>query len=341
MSRLIKLLRLFFKFLLLFLAYLDKLTASRENFVLDSKIRQVKKSSKFLIYAHWSKSMNPSSGESTLLKEFSNQNIETVVVLNLDPGINIRLVLQKWSVLADHVIIRRNKGRDLSAYRTGWQFIRKYQPSEVYYLNNSVAWLPSKIPSFVNTVISTPSEILGITDSELPIKHIQSYGLFSKGAGVVLLGERLDRIKNFRMKTSTIAFGEVRLFYRAGTDSLNKTVLYNYQDLAKEAFNHNFKLEDILYKKLPTIKRLDTIAYSVKRGIPLNPSHFFWLEMYTLGFPGVKKELFRKNPSFIDDLFQAESYFTKVDQKEFASYGFRAEIQPKSIFLIIRKFLKI
>jgi hypothetical protein len=36
-------------------------------------------------------------------------------------------------------------------------------------------------------------------------------------------------------------------------------------------------------------------------GIPLNPSHDYWLELLESGFPGIKVDLVRSNPSDIPD----------------------------------------
>jgi hypothetical protein len=49
------------------------------------------------------------------------------------------------------------------------------------------------------------------------------------------------------------------------------------------------------------IKRLLRNRSFLHAGIPQNPSHDYWLEMFESGFPGIKVDLVRNNPSDILD----------------------------------------
>ena len=50
-----------------------------------------------------------------------------------------------------------------------------------------------------------------------------------------------------------------------------------------------------------TIKRLKRNQRFAFDGIPVNPSHSFWLENLEAGFPGIEVDLIKNNPSGIED----------------------------------------
>lgn len=320
---------------------LDWKTATKNNHVLKADFNNTERDDKFLVYVHWSQSMKPFPGEVVLLKAFREKKINPIIVLNTDKGLDKDSVFNEWKDLSNNIIVRENKGRDLAGYRTGWDFVRKINPSEVYYLNNSIAWLPSKITSFVNDITSRDEEILGITDCEIPTRHIQTYGFASKGKGVAELGFCISKIRNSRTKAAAIYFGEIRLLKPILTIRKFPAVMYPYKNLLNETLEQNFTLEEIFYKKQATLKRINLIFTAARNGTALNPSHFFWLELYKLGFCGVKKDLFKKNPSSIDDLFLAHLYLSELDAKEFDLHRFENEKYSKSLIVKARKILNI
>lgn len=335
-----KLVIIFWQIVILCVAFLDWKTANKKNYLITGPEISREPNSKYLIYVHWSKDLKPFPGELKLLNEFKSKGIEPVIVLNLDSNHVSTSVMEAWGSVSEIILCRKNRGRDLGGYRCGWESIRHTNPCEVYYLNNSIVWLPSKTTSFVKSITEKTGELIGITDSEIPTRHIQSYGIATKNLGVEKFGVCVSHLKNFRTKQAAITFGEVRLLDHYMDFLKDTSVLYPYEELLQRSLHHRMTIEDILYNKLPTLQRVDTILQASKNGTPLNPSHFFWLELYETGFCGVKKDLFKKNPSRINDLVLAFDYLHRDDWDELSLYGFKPEKAIKNIYLRTRKYLR-
>jgi hypothetical protein len=62
--------------------------------------------------------------------------------------------------------------------------------------------------------------------------------------------------------------------------------------------------DDKKIASIATLKRLQQNQDFALAGLPVNPSHSFWLEMLESGFPGIKIDLIRKNPSNIPDYLE-------------------------------------
>jgi 16S rRNA G527 N7-methylase RsmG len=62
--------------------------------------------------------------------------------------------------------------------------------------------------------------------------------------------------------------------------------------------------KDTNITSIATLKRLQQNQDFAFAGLPVNPSHSFWLEMLENGFPGIKIDLIRKNPSNVQDYIE-------------------------------------
>ena len=135
-----------------------------------------------------------------------------------------------------------------------------------------------------------------LTDSYQPFFHFQSYFMCLKGKTAILQGKNwLETIRNWKCKTAAIEFGELRnaKFFK---DSAH--ALYPYSELIKLVELHHQKPELNKFTK----ERLDFCLKNVLDGIPLNPTHHYYFELLQLGFPGIKRDLVKHNPSGIPDL---------------------------------------
>ena len=311
-----KLLKLIFMSMVIFLAKLDWLT-SRKNDAIISGNNVNLNLVNVLIYVHWSKDLKPTSGEIELLKQSANAGLQNILVLNLDSKSISEQSLDEWQGLYSEIILRKNVGRDLAAYRSATRILEISKVQSIYFFNNSVFWLPSKMKIFFQHFISWDEEIFSATVSYQPVKHMQSFALGAKGKGVQIILDEIKKIRNTRSKRATISFGEIRLSRNLTKAKIKYSNGYfQYSDLIKEALNKTNLLSQSKSAINPaTEERLNMIRGAVSNGKPLNPTHHTWLELYNLGFPGLKKDLLGKNKSRIPDLVNYEQYLENVDTK--------------------------
>ena len=312
----IEFLKLIFNSVIIFLAKLDWLTSRKNDAIISGDIVNLNLVN-VLVYVHWSKDLKPTSGEIELLKQSANAGLQNILVLNLDSKSISEQSLNEWQGLYNEIILRKNVGRDLAGYRSATRILDISKLQSIYFFNNSVIWLPSKMRNFFQHFISWDQEIYSATVSYQPVKHMQSFALGAKGKGIPIILEEIKKIRNTRSKRATISFGEIRV-----SRNLTKAKIrfsngyFQYSDLIKEALNQTNLLSQPKSVINPAIEaRLNMIRGAVANGTPLNPTHHTWFELYNLGFPGLKKDLLGKNKSRIPDLVIYEKYFEKVDTK--------------------------
>ena len=309
-------LKLIYRSVVIFLAKLDWLTSGKNDAIITGDIVNLKLVD-VLIYVHWSKDLKPTSGEIELLKQSAKAGLQNILVLNLDSKSISEQSLHEWKGLYTEIILRKNVGRDLAAYRSATSILDVSKVKSIYFFNNSVIWLPSKMRKFLQQFISWDQEIYSATVSYQPVRHMQSFALGAKGRGVPILLEEIKKIRNTRSKRATISFGEIRVSRNLTKAKIRfSNGFFQYSDLIKEALNKTSLLSQPKSVINPAIEaRLNMIRGAVVNGTPLNPTHHTWLELYNLGFPGLKKDLLGKNKTRIPDLTTYEQYLQKVDSK--------------------------
>lgn len=278
------------------------------------------------VYVHWSKDLTPTVGEINLLKQTKSQGLQNLIVLNVDSLEVARKSERAWGELTENLILRKNRGRDLAAYRAAISLLNPSQVTRIFFFNNSVFWLPLKMKDFVKKFINIDEEIYSATISYQPIKHMQSFAIAAKRQGVEKLLDEIFKIRNTRSKRATIAFGEIRISRNLTRRGINfSNGCYEYSSLIKQALTHTNLLSQPKKVINPAIdSRLVTIREAIANGVPLNPTHHTWFELYNLGFPGIKRDLLSKNPSRIPDLMIINEYFEETDKKliNFETVGF-------------------
>ena len=292
----------------------DWLTSSRRDGVHSHKISSNKVDELF-VYVHWSHDLIPTAGEIELLQQTKKLGINILIVFNVDNFEKAQVGLLNWDGLYDSFIVRKNNGRDLAAYRVAAKLIDSSKLKSIYFFNNSILWLPVKIKSFIEKFTDVDEKIYSATVSYHPIKHMQSFAIAAKGEGIPRLLYEITKLRNTRLKITTVTFGEIRISKKLTKHGVQfSNGLYQYSHLIKQALNKTVLLSQPAKIVNPSIEfRLDSIRSAIANGIPLNPTHHTWLELYNLGFPGLKKDLVSKNKSRIPDLVVYERYLHKKD----------------------------
>lgn len=307
------------------LAKFDWLTASKHDAIISKKIKDNELLDVF-IYVHWSKELKPSPGEVELLTQASNAGLQNLLVLNADSILKANQAVPEWDGLCSGVIIRKNIGRDLAGYRAAIRILDESKVKRVFFFNNSIIWLPSRMKNFIEKFISINEDIYSATVSYQPTKHMQSFAMAAKNQGIPIFLDQMNQIRNTRSKRATISFGEIGISRNLTKLGVNfSSGLFSYSGLIMEALNRtNFLSQPTRIINRGIEARLEIIRGAVANGTPLNPTHHTWFELYTLGFPGLKKDLFTKNKSRIPDLVVLEEYFDELDKSmiDFEKIGF-------------------
>jgi hypothetical protein len=198
----------------------------------------------------------------------------------------------------DFLIMRTNFGYDFGSYATGLQCIKNFQ-----YLDSLLFVNDSSVGPFGSAnIIEDKADFWSNTDSYQIKYHYQSYLFgfkisevsipaiveFFFGRGDIYTNEKDKVICNFELAMYDF-------FYSKG---LSCKAIYSEKEL-KNAFlkriNSYFRSPELISK----IK-----YYIVVMLIDANPTHHLWLELFTSGYPFLKKELVRDNPTNYPSLNQ-------------------------------------
>lgn len=202
----------------------------------------------------------------SLVDYFDIHFVTTAEELHQDPS-----ALAKLQQYCCSVTVRKNEGYDFGSWKYGisnnYNELCQYQG--VLLANDSLYGPLFELTDFIDFVQASPSDVIGLTDSQEFAYHLQSFFLFFKPnvvsspvfrdfwESVIIQGDKWDIIKKYEIGLS-------QRLLRAG----------------------NFKLE----------------AYCDMSGYPnVNHTHSHWRELISdKGFPFLKIELVKKNPCAID-----------------------------------------
>lgn len=297
------------KFIFIYpLTLLDHLSANRKSQVISVVgQQQLKNELPIVIYVHYSSQNIVSEREKQTLLALQNIGFQTCLVMNVNKkGPTIGYSLEKNRQFFDVLCLRKNFGYDLGAYRDILEFLKsqtKLQCKQVYFMNNSVIWFPEMIKTYFEELRVLEADVVAASVSKQYVGHIQTY-LFGAGteSGILAIQDWLFSIKNWRLKRTIVARGELGTNgiltsdLRVATfpsDSLVKVSALKKLTDKSSAIENRASLET-----LQRLQRNQEFAFS---GIPVNPSHSSWLENLEAGFPGIKIDLIKNNPTGIQD----------------------------------------
>jgi len=299
-----------------------------------------------LFYIHYSKNDILLDHEIKTIERIRNLGIQICLIVNSnDP--KVFLVSEKVSKYlndVDTLVVRKNVGHDLGAYRDGYKLYEKKKSvayAGFFFMNNSVIWFPDKISTYFQAILDSKSDIVAGSISSQYHPHLQTFLFGSQTKiGIQNLELWLSRIKNWRFKRTIISFGELKtnIFFHEGITVQSFPSIIQLTSLGLQKI-HESSSSTRLNRR--TIKRLVRNRKFNMAGLPVNPSHDYWLEMVELGFPGIKFDLVAKNPSDVSDYeLIIESLMTHgLTYEEFA--GMLLANKPKSLVFRLRNIFKI
>ena len=221
--------------------------------------------------------------------------------------------------LCDGIIVRRNIGYDFGAMREGVEYLALPRPDTemVLLVNDSVYGPLQPLGPVLQRIDFAAADIWGLTESWQTQFHLQS---FFMAFGRPALTSRAwpefwGQVRPVSSKWWVILHYEVGLtqhFLRVG---LRARALWPYRELVQELPALEFPapaeggdvdrdgfprlMDPIARGRIAHLRHLRG-ALSVQ--VPLNPTSDFWRILLRSGFPFIKRELLRKNPTGVGDL---------------------------------------
>jgi hypothetical protein len=220
--------------------------------------------------------------------------------------------------LAAGVIVRRNVGYDFAALREAIERVGlpRADTEMVLLVNDSIYGPLQPLGPLIERIDFAHADLWGMTESWQTRYHLQSYFLAFGRAALTspAWAEFWGGVRPVSSKWWVILHYELGLterFLRAG---LTSAVLWRYQDLLRQVTIPDVPLatprgdgdDDTPSLLDPLAKarlvRARYIRSAVSMGLPLNPTTDLWRQLLEAGFPFLKRELLRLNPTGVNDL---------------------------------------
>lgn len=200
------------------------------------------------------------------------------------------------------IIWRKNFGYDFGAYKEGIASIGDLNDVDRLLLMNDSIYGPFQpLSEILASIDPSKTDMWGITDSWEFHYHIQSYFLvfFSAALKSEAFRSFWQLFPYINDKNWIIHNGEIRLTQVITKEKLRTAVLCPYWSVADRIAA---KLQAAQSETLAPIHRafVENLHSSIIRGVPLNPTHFFWDTLITeFKCPFIKRELILSNPAGI------------------------------------------
>ncbi|MCW3473312.1 rhamnan synthesis F family protein [Rhodovastum sp. RN2-1] len=210
------------------------------------------------------------------------------------------------------IVVRRNIGYDFGAMREGLECLGLPRAdTEMVILANDSIYGPLKpLTEMVQKIDFNVADFWGATESWQTRYHLQSFFL---AAGRQTLTSKAWRqfwedVRPVRSKVWVVNQYEVGLTQKMVRAGLRCAPIWPYCDLVKDV--DAYALMDIPKdrpeSKEPMITMRGIHAHRIRHSAatqkPLNPTSDLWRQLLRAGFPFIKRELLRDNPSQVADI---------------------------------------
>jgi len=217
------------------------------------------------------------------------------------------------------VIVRRNVGYDFGAMREAIERAGLPRPDTqmVLLVNDSVYGPLQPLEPILQRIDFDRADLWGLTESWQTRYHLQSY-FVAFGRAALTSPAWLAFWRSVRPVSSkwwVILHYEVGLTQRFLRIGLRARAVWRYQDLVREVSapdqprvlegeetdddGYPIMLDARLRGRLAQARH---IRAAVTASLPLNPTSDFWRQLLQSGFPFVKRELLRFNPTTVGDV---------------------------------------
>lgn len=217
-------------------------------------------------------------------------------------------------------LVRENSSYDFGAWADALDKIPElWAAKRLIFTNDSLLVIPSLLGNLIKRLKSNSGDVVALTECSLPRQHFQTFFfMFQKNA---LKSERIKgffrEIKDFQDKKSVIDLYEIGL----------SSLLFDLEDCELEIiFNRQNMFPNIMDSAVSN----------------LNPTHYFWDRLLDRGFPFVKMELLRDNPTrqSRNSLYRMLSMY-KMDVKKVIEFSRLSRLGRKRRNIILRTLKEI
>jgi hypothetical protein len=242
------------------------------------------------------------------IRELHGNGFSVVFITN--SGRLLKDSLTKLQSFCRAVIIRRNVGYDFGAIREVLELLElpRLETEQLLIANDSVYGPLLPIADMIGRVDFDKADLWGTTESWQYRYHLQSYFLLA-GRRVLTSPAWREFWRNVRQVSSkqwVIARYEVGLTQNLLKAGLRCQPLWRYHELLSQTTDMatvgevNQTIPDPLEQM--RIKARQRIRTAAAGGVPLNPTCELWRQLLLAGFPFLKVELLRKNPTEVPDI---------------------------------------
>jgi len=240
------------------------------------------------------------------------------------------------------VIVRRNIGYDFGAWRDAIDFLElpRAGTEEIILANDSVFGPLVPLGDTLRRLNYAQADIWGLTESWQRRYHLQSF--FLAFGPTVLRAEAFKKfwksVRPVPMKSFVVHAYEVGVTQAMMKGGLRCAALWSYESLTKLV--NRDELERLILAEENDAGKADPIQTNrkiqalrirdgVARRVALNPTSDLWRQLLLSGFPFIKRELLRDNPTQVEDV----SDWAEVVRDVLAG-------DPEPILLDLRTMLK-
>jgi len=222
--------------------------------------------------------------------------------------------LQAVQAVCAAVIIRRNVGYDFGAWRDALFELGLPRPNteEVILANDSVFGPLLPLGDVLRRLDYTKADVWGLTESWQERYHLQSFFLaFGKAAlEAEAFGKFWRRVRPVPLKTYIVQTYEIGVTQAMLKGGLRCDALWRYETLIKlvdraeldrliQQDGESTEKDPINQTRKSQVLRIrDAVAH--RRA--LNPTSDLWRQLLLTGFPFIKRELLRLNPTHVEDV---------------------------------------
>lgn len=268
---------------------------------------------KIVLFLHWDSAGKVREALFHYIGELAETGRSVVFITNsgcLDPVAETRL-----AALCAGIMVRRNIGYDFGGWRDAIETLDlpRADTQEIIIANDSVFGPVRPLAPLLDCFDYETADVWGLTDSWQSRYHLQSY--------FVGFGPRAIRAQAFRdfwrrvipapSKSYVIGTYEVGLTQAMLRAGLRAEALWRYEDMIRQIDREGLvpyldsgsaggsRIDPVdLTRSLHVLRLRDAIA----RRQPLNPTADLWRHLLRNGYPFLKRELLRDNPTRIEDV---------------------------------------
>lgn len=268
---------------------------------------------KVVLFMHFDRYGNVRSQILHYIRELAANGRSVVFVTNA--GKLTPAAMASLQEICAGIIIRKNQGYDFGAWRDAIEFLRLPRPEteELILANDSIFGPIKPLSEMLETFDYAKADIWGLTESWQYRYHLQSFFLaFGKSAlQSPAFAKFWASVRPVPLKAFIVRTYEIGITQDMIKGGLQCAAIWQYQQLLELV--DQAELEKLITFEESDLGKLDPmhitrklhvlrIRDAVARRVPVNPSADLWRQLLISGFPFIKRELLRDNPTQVEDV---------------------------------------